>query len=164
MATIIELKKRRQLIKLDAGLEDNEQEYRAIYALPVTLPFFENDIKTLKSQWNVEVSPLQQLDALLEVFCSGETLTFGSHFKPLNHLNDGIWELKTPDLRLFGWFPYKDCFILGAIDTAFKVKSYNLYAGHANVVAHFRGQLELDEPKFVTGEDPVDVVSNYNFP
>lgn len=102
-------------------------------------------------------------------FCSGETLTFeraraGPAFKPLVHLQDGIWELKQPDLRFFGWFYEKDCFIGGALDTAFNVKSGPLYRGYAAEVAYHRQQLDLNEPKFVPGDDPRDVVSSFNYP
>ena len=166
MATVLELAAAQPpaLIRLDPALEDQEQEWRCIYILSQVRARFETDLPTWVSQWRVEQSPTQQLDALLEVFCSGETLTFGPQFKPLVHLNDGIWELKTPDLRIFGWFPQKDCFIAGALDTAFNVKSYNLYRGHANVVAHHRDQLDLNAPKFIAGDDPNNVVSNYNYP
>lgn len=163
MATIIELANSHHLIKLDPDLDQNEQEWRTVYLLPEVLPRLSKELPIWTSTWKIEQSPAQQLDALWEVFCSGETITYGLSFKPLNHLNDGIWELKTADLRLFGWFPIKDCFICGAVDLAFNVKSYNLYAGHSNVTSHLRKKLDLDEPKFIPGENPHDVVSNYNF-
>ena len=164
MATVLQLAVAEKLLKLDASLEDNEQEWRAIYVLPVMRPRLEKDLPDWVSEWKVEVSPIQQLDALLEIYCSGETLTFGPQFKPIRHVKDGIWELKTPDLRIFGWFHIKDCFIAGAIDLAFNVKSHGLYAGYAGVVARYRDQLDLNEPKFVPGENPNDVVTNFNYP
>lgn len=164
MATIIDLVKAQKLFKLDPELEPNEQEWRWIYALPQFRKRVEDDLATWASTWEVEVAPIQQMDALMEVFCSGVTLTFGTQFRPLVHIKDGIWELKTPDLRLFGWFHVKDCFIGSALDLAFNVKSYNLYAGYASEAARLRDQLDLDEPKFVPGSDPNDVVSNYNYP
>jgi hypothetical protein len=165
MATILELVRAQPqaLIKLDPALEDREQEWRMIYILPRVRPRIMDDLPTWRSQWQVEQSPTQQFDSLLEVFCSGETLTFEQKFKPLVHLSDGVWELKTPDLRFFGWFPHKDCFIGGALDTAYNVKNFNLYAGYANEVAYHRGQLALDPPKFVPGDDPTNVVTNYNY-
>jgi hypothetical protein len=164
MATVIELMLAQKLFKLDPALEPNEREWRWIYALPPFKSRVEIDLPHWTSHWKVEESPTQQMDALLEVFCSGETITYGPQFKPLVHLGDGIWELKTPDLRLFGWFSKRDCFIAGALDTAFNVKSYNLYPGHAGVVCHLRSHLDLDEPKFVPGNDPNVVVSNYDYP
>ena len=164
MSTILESAELGALVRLDPALEPNELEWRIVYVLPHMLPQLQNDLPAYVSQWRVESSPLQQFDAMLEVFCSGETLTFDRMFKPLTHIQDGIWELKTPDLRLFGWFPIKDCFVMGAMDTAFKVRTHNLYVGYANVVAYRRNQLSLDAPKFIPGTDPNDVVSNYDFP
>ena len=164
MSTVLELAELGGLVKLDPALEPNELEWRIVYALPHLLPQLQTELPTYVSQWRVESSPLQQFDALLEVFCSGETLTFDRMFKPLTHIQDGVWELKSPDLRLFGWFPMKDCFVMGAMDTALKVKSHNLYVGYANMVAYRRNQLSLDHPKFIPGKDPNDVVSNYDFP
>ena len=164
MATILELVKGRLLEKLDPELDYGDMEERYVYLLPSVASKLRDELPSYVSNWFVEDSPQTQFDQLMEVFCSGEPLIFDRMFKPLKHRQEGIWELKTPDLRLFGWFPVKDCFIVGAIDTAFNVKSYNLYAGHVNIVAHWRAQLELDEPKFVTGKDPNDVVSNFDFP
>ncbi len=164
MSTLLDLVRVGELVRLDPALEGNELEWRIVYALPRLLPQLEEELPTYVSQWRVEVVPLQQFDFLLEMFCAGEALTFDRMFKPLTHIQDGVWELKTPDLRLFGWFPVKDCFVMAAMDTAFKVKTHNLYAGYANMVAYWRNQLSLDPPKFIPGKDPNDVVSNYDFP
>ena len=164
MATVLQLQDVGKLVKLDPALEAGELEHRCIYALPGMIPRLRDELPAWTSQWKVEISPLEQYDAFLEVFCSGETLTFGPQFRPLNHLGEGIWEMKTPDLRIFGWFNVVDSFIAGAIDLAWNVKNGNLYAGHCGVVAHHRRLLDLDEPKFVRGEDPTNVVSSYNYP
>lgn len=164
MATVLELVLVQKLFKVDAALEPTEQEWRMVHASPRFKERLDDDLLHWESQWQQELSPAQQLDALLEQFCSGETLTYEWRFRPLNHIKDGIWELKTPDLRIFGWFWKIDCFIASAIDTAFKVKSYNLYAGYAGEAERFRDQLDLNEPKFVPGENPHAVVSNFNYP
>ena len=164
MATVLELVLAQKLFKLDPALEANEREWRWMYALPDFKTRAENDLPTWVSQWQTEQSPTQQMDAFVEVYCSGETITYGQQFKPLIHLGDGAWQLKTPDLRLFGWFHKRNCFIGGAIDTAYKVKNHNLYAGYVGAIVRLRTQLDLDEPKFVAGDDPNVVVSNYNYP
>jgi len=164
MSTVLELALAGKLFKLDAGLEFNEREWRCIYTSPRFRERASDELPQWESQWDVEVNPTQQLDALIEVFCSGATLTFRSQFKPLTHIKDGIWELKTPDLRIFGWFCKKDHFIAGTMDLAFNVKNHDLYAGYAGEVERFRGQLDLNEPKFVSSEDPNVVVSNFNYP
>jgi hypothetical protein len=67
-------------------------------------------------------------------------------------------------LRIFGWFHAKDCFIGYRAEHADFVKKHNLYYGLASEAARFRDQLDLDEPKFIPGDDPNVILSNYNFP
>ena len=50
------------------------------------------------------------------------------------------------------------------MDVTFNIKKYNLYAGYAGEVERFRNQLDLNEPKYVVGENPDVVVSNYDHP
>jgi hypothetical protein len=164
MATVLELALAQRLFRLDPALEQNEKEWRFIHTSPRFREREQKELRTWESTWKIEENPTQQLDALVEVFCSGETLTFGPQFKPLTHIKDGIWELKTADLRIFGWFCKKDHFIAGTMDLAFNVKKHDLYGGYAGEVERFRDQLDLNEPKFIPGEDPNVVVSNYNYP
>jgi hypothetical protein len=79
-------------------------------------------------------------------------------------VQDGIWELKTADLRIFGWFNVLDHFVGAAADTTDRVKQHNLYYGYAGETARFRDGLDLDPPKFIPGADPNAVVSNYTYP
>jgi hypothetical protein len=162
MATVIELDRRGDLFLLDA-LEPGERAFRWMYMSPALKTWLAEILPTLTSSWNVELSPLQQFVDLSETFASGVRLSFGEQFKPLTHITDGVWELKTSDLRMFGWFPKKDCFIGAVADDATKIKTHNLYRGYVNVTTRrFREALELDEPKFVHGDDPHAVVSNFD--
>jgi hypothetical protein len=115
------------------------------------------------STWNIEESPAQQIDALSVIFVAGEPLVFGRQFKSLVHHQHGVWYFKTADVRLFGWFPHRDCFIAAAVGGADLTKRLNLYRPFAEEVGRLRGALQLDEPKFVAKEDPSAVVSNYSF-
>jgi hypothetical protein len=165
MATLLDLERWGALFRLDAGLDPGVQEFRQIYTSPDLRWWMESTLPGLVSSWNLELTPLEQLDGLINVFCSGDTLTYGQQFKPLTHVKDGIWELKTADLRMFGWFNRKDCFVGVVADDATRIKTYKLYKGYANVTtAGFRDALDLDEPKYVTGDDPHAVVSNFDLP
>lgn len=165
MATVIDLEIRGTLEKLDPELDPPQQELRRIYLGPKLATWITDTLPTLESDRGLETSPLGQFDELVAVFCSGETLTFDWHFKPLNYVQDGIWELKTADLRIFGWFPEKDCFIGIIADTKARIIEFTLVAPYANVeVAPFRNDLDLDEPKFIDGKNPHAVVTDYDFP
>lgn len=165
MATIIDLDHQGVLMKLDPELDHPQQELRRIYLGPKLVTWIADTLPNLESDRGLETSPLGQFDELVAVFCSGETLTFDWQFKPLNYVQDGIWELKTADLRIFGWFPEKDCFIGVIADTKARILEFKLVTPYANVeVAPFRNNLDLDEPKFIDGKDPHAVVTNYDFP
>lgn len=164
MATPVELVEAGALIKLDPVLGVRQQELRIIYLSPRCETWLRVTLPTIGSTWNIEESPAEQLDALVGIFAAGEVLTFGDQFKPLRHIRHGAWELKTADLRVIGWFYRKDCFIACMTDTADRIKHHRLYNGYVNEVARFRDELELDEPKFIAGEDPDDVVSDFDYP
>src|ERR1700733_4902519 len=133
MATVIELALQGVLTKLDVELDDGAQELRRIYMGPKLVAWVRGDLLTLESDRNVETEPLGQFDDLTTVFCAGDTLTYDHQFKPLTYVEDGIWELKTADLRIFGWFPEKDCFIGVIADTKARILEYPLYKAYANV-------------------------------
>jgi hypothetical protein len=164
MATVIGLSTNGPLSRLDAQLDPPRQELRMLHAGPKLVAWISDIVPTLESTWKIEQSPAEQLDDLMQVFCSGDPLTYEWHFKSLAHVADGVWELKTADLRIFGWFHEKDCFI-GVKDTADRIKKHHLYEGYSRTeVVGFRNSLDLDEPKFVPGDNPHAVVSNYSYP
>jgi hypothetical protein len=155
------------LFKLDPVLDSYDadaQEERLIYASKKFRDWIVKVLPGLGSTWNVEELPDQQVDALFEDFTSGIVLTYSHQFKCLNPVGDGVWELKTADVRIFGWFYAMDCFIAIVADTKQHILDHGLYAGYRGEVVHYRNQLALDEPKFIDGDDPNVVVSNYTIP
>jgi hypothetical protein len=110
MATVLQLVDANKLFKLDPALEANEQEWRTIYALARCQSRIETGLPTWNSTWKIEVTPNQQLDALLEVFCSGETLTFGPQFKPLTHIKGRHLGAKDPRSSILRLVPRQRLF------------------------------------------------------
>lgn len=164
MATLLDLRSRGELKKVDPDLGPREQEWRHIFALPRVEAWIADRLPGLESAWQIEERPIEQLDSLVYQFCSDEPLAYGHRFKPLTHLGDGVWELKTADLRLFGWFFRKDCYVCSDIDLKRHVVDHGLVPGYVRQAVRFRECLELDEPKFIAGDDPNDVVSNCYYP
>lgn len=164
MATILDLVEAGELIRVDPVLDSGVQEERLIYATPVVAAWVQTELPAIASQWDLELSPAEQLDALVATYAEGDVLSFELHFKPLHPHNDGVWELKTPDLRVFGFFSSRDCFVAVRIDTAQRVKEHGLYRGYVGEVVRARQGWDLDPPPFVPGVDPRDVVSNYQLP
>lgn len=163
MATLVQLCELNQLFRLDPQL-GRELEDRHIYLLAKARQWFEKMLPKAGSTWNIEESPIEQVDALIAAFCSGQSLAIGHTFKPLRYREKGIWELKTADVRMFGWFVKKDIFIVSACDLAEQIKNHNLYSGYCSQVDRDRSLLALDEPKSIIEEDPNAVVSNWHTP
>lgn len=165
MATLLDLVRRVPAVvyRLDPGFEDGRQEFRCIVCSPKLRTWIEQDLPTLQSALGLELSPIEQFFTLVQTFCSDEPLTYGDHFKPLYCRGQGVWELRTEDIRVFGWFALKDHFVGVSGNDATFIKNHQLYGGYIGEVVRFREALQLDEPKFVIGEEARDVVSNYNF-
>ena len=164
MATVVELEKQGRLFKFDAALGPRAQEFRVLYASQRLMRWMLDVLPMTSSNWNIELSPTEQLDAFLAIYASGETLTYGWQFAPISPIGDGVWELKTADVRVFGWFAHRDCFVGVVGDIAQRVKQHDLYRGYKGEVVRFRHDLNLNEPKFVAGDDPNAVVSNFDLP
>ena len=164
MATIAQLEAAGLLFKLDPALDVDEQELRLFHTSPRLSDRLQNVLPTSGSSWDIENSPAEQLDALIAVYASGLPLTYGWQFKPIRPIGDGVWELKTADLRIFGWFAARDCLIGVVADTKEHIREHTLYPGYRGEVTRFRAALELNAPKFIPGDDPNAVVSNNTFP
>lgn len=164
MATLQELVDSDILHAIDPNLPAGSMPNRLMYASDRLKTWLENVLIGLGSTWQIELSPSEQAADLIELFCSGEELHVGHHFKCLQPTTDGVWELKTPDLRIFGWFAFHDTFIGHCADTADRIKLHALYNGYIGEVDRFRAALDLNPPKFIAGSDPNVVVSNYSFP
>lgn len=164
MATLLHLASAGELLRLDPALGLRVQEQRSIYLLPKVGDWLNGELPALESTWNIETPPLEQVDALFADFCAGKPLCVGWNVKPLVHLGDGIWELKTADVRIFGWFPQKDCFIATAGNLKRVIVELKMYRPYCEESVRFRDNLDLDDPKFIPGDDPNNVVSDCYYP
>src|SRR5690349_19254280 len=156
MATLLDLSRQSVVVPFVPSLAPRQQPMRLLYLHPRAVTWMSTTLPTLQSFFESEITPIEQLDAFLGTYCAGEELVFERQFWPLRHIDKGVWELKTRDLRLFGWFHKKDCFVCTSLDDATKVKAHQLYEGHRDQAVHDRDAMDLDEPKFVPGDDPND--------
>jgi hypothetical protein len=131
-----------------------------MYALPHVIEWFRNDLKHVKPelsegrkhelQHGVQ-SPVEQLDSFFHDFITGGDLEAyeDAHMMFPNEM--GVWELKTSDIRLFGWVPERCSFIIANAASAAACKDRGLYAGYRDDTVRRRNSLDLDEPKFLMG-------------
>jgi hypothetical protein len=157
MATIDKLLGK-ELEKITVPLGPNEgHPIREIFGVPCVLDWIKNVLPTLPTETGAGLSPKEELDDLLFNFISSEgRLVYNRMFKDLMPARDEVWELKTYQLRIFGWMYRKDQFIAVVPRRAVDVKRGSRgYEDAKRKVIDTRGRIPLDEPKFVGG-----VISN----
>lgn len=75
----------------------------------------------------------------------------GGEIRDLKPLDSDVWELKTADMRLIGWFCMRDIFICTAIEQKHRLVQSNLYGPYIQDAVRMRNQMELQAPKSVEG-------------
>lgn len=160
MATVAQLMKQEALIKVKVPLSWRDQETRLLVAVP---PFIDW-CKTVLPAWKEPIedgraSPFEQFVETFRHFVSNGSLDDDRRFKPLNASPERyVWEMKAPDIRVFGWVPEKGCFICTFADLATSIKRDNSYDRYVAQAVLLRDQLELDDPKYVASREISDVV------
>lgn len=125
-----------------------------IYISQSAEAWIHENLKNLKSDGyhhGVE-EPREQLADIFRRVMTGENIN-EFHPKTLWRHPDWLHELRTADLRIFGWFWRSTHFLVGEISVksnfADKVVTYNGYLESCRALRDF---LDLDPPKFIEGE------------
>jgi hypothetical protein len=153
MATIVSLIPAR-LRKITTVLGPHEgQPIRELFVTPDMGTWITDILPMLPTENGAARTPEEEFDDLLFNYISSEgEMRYGKTFKDLVPMQDEVWELKTYQLRIFGWFYRKDQFI--AVRPARKAELKNgsdAYHKAIKLVLDTRAALPLDEPKFVGG-------------
>lgn len=152
MATLAELVGRQELVRLGGGLLPSEQVQGRLFAFPHVIDWLESVLPQLDAELSDgRQSPLEQIDDLFHDFVTGTNLDYWERTHSMRPEQPGVWELKTPDVRFFGWFHLRLTFVIAEVESAFKCKRYDLYPGYRESVVRRRHALKLNEPKFITG-------------
>lgn len=153
MATPAELVQAGRLHKVEDVLDPHEQEQRLLYVLPRAKAWMDEKLDALEADGFYEnmPTPTQQADDIFYAFISGDDELGEWVPHAMDPFENGVWELRTADLRFFGWFWRKGIFIISAVDQAARCKELQLYNGYRNQCERDRDLLNLDPPPFING-------------
>lgn len=151
MATLLELAESGALMPYEADLEDDEWADRTIYVTPSFNTWMDNVLPTLPKDRGRKLTPQQQIWQTFFDFITGKPFFYPDDRRRLTPDSEYVWELKTEDLRVFGWFPEKGKFIAVTVEMKKNLRSKKLYEPFIDDVITFRSTLSLDEPKSLTG-------------
>jgi hypothetical protein len=160
MLTIDDLLRQNAIRKIDVSLDAGEQPVRLLYGTPGFIDWLESLLQGAEPDERLgEATPAEQVDALFHAYLSGKPLVYIRQFRMIRAESNAVWELKTPDTRIFGWFLQKDCFVAVFGDWADRVKVHNLYRGYRVSIRRIRRELGVEGTLCVTGSSPNDVIS-----
>lgn len=156
MATIITLSgDDGPLTELAVPLGRRETKRRLIYAGQEFMHWLRNEVPNLeRGRLRADDTPQEQLDQILHKWISGRDVVYGRMFKDLMPISDEVWEMKTADIRIFGWMcePRKFVAVFGDYADHYKLRSSRSYEVAKRKVIKFRECLDLDEPKIANGD------------
>jgi len=158
MATLAHLLVAGKLHSYTPMLEPHEMPSRFVYFTPEARAWFEHTLMVAPSDRGKHLSPVEEADLLLTDFVIGRPMAYSLDYRKLDPLGHHVWELKTIDVRLIGWFPRKATFIAVCGRLKRELKRAGLYQPCILHTTWFRANLDLDEPRAITGVNHHDVL------
>jgi hypothetical protein len=155
MATKVEL--------LAAGLVDlnvlseNQKPWRNLLAFPTFVDWIDGKLPLIQDSYS-DSTPKEQVGAFFEAFALGEPLEYRRQYREVHPRRFGAWELKTPAIRIFGWFSARNTFVCTFGEAADHIKKHDLVRGFLNETTRLREG--LTHPEFVPGVKYDDILSD----
>lgn len=154
MPTLEEAINTKLVTTMGGNLKPHQQPTRLLLAVPEVTEWMKLVLPTAKSDGYVAgaTNPLQQLLSLFNQFVAGKDLD-----DPLPHPmrphHQGIYRVRTADVRLDGWFPRKGCFIIGAAElTSICKRTAGRDDEMRDTARAWREKLMIEDGNFLTGD------------
>ncbi|KAJ03311.1 hypothetical protein [Sulfitobacter mediterraneus] len=159
MATIEDLVKEKILIRIGGNLLRHEMPQRAMLATAEVVDWIKGNLDDLQSDGYVEgaSTPKMQAAALFRSFVRGDNPVAFKLPRVMVPREEWVWEFRTDDLRFFGWFYRKGCFVITGVNTKENCRDRGLYHGYQTECIRWRGSVDLDPPVVTEGEH-IDVL------
>jgi hypothetical protein len=134
---------------------NGEPRRRWIYGFPEFQTWLHVDLPNLEpGRLQSPDPPKEQVDNILYRWITGRDIIYSRQFKDLMPQRDEVWEIKTADIRIFGWIyqPLKFVAVFGDYADLYKGRNARRnYDDAVQRVKNKRDGLDLDPPKFATG-------------
>lgn len=158
MATLDQLVHKGDLVRYEAALEADEQPERFIYCSPKFEDWVLNVLGGLERDRGRDLTPLDQVELAFFEFIVGRPMVYGRTHRKLEPFPSHIWELKTDDVRLIGWFVARATYIVVAGTMRKSLPRFKDYRPFLDSAEVFRSGLDLDAPKMITGVTLNDIL------
>jgi hypothetical protein len=164
MSTISNLLGSGTLKPVSLGLLDDELADRGLFGTSRLFGFLETNLPSIESR-DVALSAEEQVANLLGRYLTNRPLILKSPISPLRHLDRAVWELKTLDVRIFGWFVSKDVMVIDAGCDVKLLKSEKLnYSGFIAQTEYVRRSLGFKVTEYIQGDQAHDILTSFVIP
>ncbi|MCC6104748.1 hypothetical protein [Acetobacter sp.] len=139
-----------------------QRPWRRLYACPGFDDQWNNFLPTIKVGKG-QASALSQATDELRFFCDGSAYRNPVDTHPLDPLASRCWALKTPDVRLYGWFAEINVFVvhsIGNANTSHGKRGHQKVTATVGIIAAYRSSLPEAAQKHVTGSTLRNVFTN----
>ena len=160
MSTLDECRKQGLLMTISGNLRRHQRAERLLMATAGAMAVLAQDLKTMTSDnfHPGSQSPLEQTADIFNRFISGDPMGHPLPPHEMSPQGNGVFRLRTPDLRFDGWFPNTNFFVIAAIHTKQQCKAPGFNdAIYAQVLAT-RQAIGLNGGTFMTAGDYRDLI------
>ncbi|MFQ5534690.1 MAG: hypothetical protein ACE5EM_07715 [Sphingomonadales bacterium] len=147
MATLDEIEDQEKIWRIEPGLGPSEQYYRMLYASPQFLNWLERQLKNEPKDRHRNISPYEQVNQLFYEFVCGSQMVYDENMKKLKPLGSNVWEMKTTDVRIFGYFYRTAKFIAVCGEMKKRLRRSRAYDPFKAEVGNFMNHVDLNPPK-----------------
>ncbi|QQN62105.1 hypothetical protein JIR23_21130 [Bradyrhizobium diazoefficiens] len=164
MSTLNKLIQDGTLKSVTLGLLDDEMAERGLFGTGRLHSFLSTELPAIPTR-DAMLSALEQVANLFGRYLTNRPLVLQSPIAPIRHLEDSVWELKTLDVRIFGWFATKDCMVIDAGCDVKLLKDGKLnYNGFIVQTSYIRKALGFVPRDYISGTSPHDILTRIIIP
>jgi hypothetical protein len=150
MATLEHLESLGLVVRHQPDLESWEMPNRMISLAPACVTWLDG-LRAWQAKRGRNLTPFDQVEQIFYDFILGRPMAYSVNYRKLDPLANHVWELKTIDVRIFGWFARRAHFIAVCGDFKDNLPSAKFYKPRIESALAFRDSLDLDAPKQIEG-------------
>ena len=152
VASFAELVSTEKLVLLEPKLLADELPVRALYATPELVDWLDGVLRQDSAPRRSDLTGYEQVEQLVYEFTVGHRLGY-QEIKKLMPPSQNVWEARTADVRLFGFFHRKAIFVAVKGETKNRLRFSERYLRFIEETLRFIGSCGLDEPVCMAEND-----------
>lgn len=127
---------------------------RMLWLAPTLTDWLDEDLFPARRRGRQPLTPFEQVEDLFDSFVGDTRYSGVGDFQNIKPGGDGVYEIKTPCVRVFGWFPLYRGFVAVCAQLKDRLDTAGYDRCRRDTVAFRRG-LGLPQPDFIRGQGHV---------